>query len=214
MRPLLYRLLLGTTAATLLAGCTTTTAGQATRAPEGAPETSSESTTPSEEPNSDELPTDGAPKVDDPLDTAKFEENPCLALTADQSEGIFGISPSGRPYDQPLGNACEWKNEETGAKADVRFLNKDPRGLSAEYAADKAGRWAFFEELEVAGHPAVARGMSDGRPDGECTVVVGASDEIAYEVVLRQSEDRVGTKDPCEVAADIASETVKTIQAG
>lgn len=92
MRPLLHSFLLGTTVAALLAGCTSTIGGQAT------------------------------PKVDNPLNTKKFEENPCLALTADQSEGI-------------------------------------------------------------------------SRPDGECTVVVG-------------------TKDPCEVAADIASETVKTMSAG
>jgi hypothetical protein len=214
LRPLLFRLLLGTAAVALLASCTTTTAGQATSASKDAPDTSSESTTPSDEPDPDELPTNGAPKVDDPLDTAKFVENPCLTLTTDQSQDTFGISPSGQPYDGSLGNACKWKNEESRAQADVRFLDKNPLGLSAEYAVNEEGRWSFFEELTVEGYPAVARAQVDRRSDGICTVVVGASDELSYEVVLQQSRDRVGSKDPCVVAADVASETVKTIKAG
>lgn len=160
------------------------------------------------------MPTDGAPKVDDPLDTTKFQENPCLTLRSDQSERIFGISPSGQRYTDTLGNGCKWKNEETRAQADVVFLDKNGRGLSAEYAVNEEGRWVLFEELTVEGYPAVIRGLVDRRPDGICTVVVGASDEISYEVVLKQSDDRVGTRDPCEVAADVASETVKTIKAG
>jgi hypothetical protein len=192
----------------VLTGCTTTTVGEAT------PDTSSAAPTPSSEPDADGLPTDGAPKVDDPLDTAKFQENPCLTLTTDQSQGIFGISLTGQRYTDTLGNACKWKNEETRAQADVRFLDKNGRGLSAEYAVDEDGRWAFFEELTVEGHPAVIRGLADRRAEGICTVVVGASDEIAYEVVLRQSDAKIGTKDPCEVAADMAAETVKTINAG
>ncbi|MBB4906571.1 hypothetical protein H4W32_006094 [Actinophytocola algeriensis] len=160
------------------------------------------------------MPTDGAPKVNDPLETTKFQENPCLTLTSDQSEGIFGISPSGQGYTDTLGNGCKWKNEESRAQADVVFLDKNPRGLSAEYAVNEDGRWVLFEELTVAGYPAVIRGQVDRRPDGICTVVVGASDELSYEVVVQQSSDRVGTTDPCVVAADVAGETVKTIKAG
>jgi hypothetical protein len=214
LRPLLFRLLLGTTAVALVAGCATSTTGQATPAPGDAPDASSESSTPSDDPGSDELPTDGAPEVDDPLDTTKFVENPCLTLTTDQSEGTFGISPTGQPYEGSLGNACNWKNAETGAQADVRFLEKNPLGLSAEYAAKNDDVWEFFEELTVEGYPAVARAKVDVRDDGICTIVVGASDEITYEVVVQQSRDRVGTTDPCAVAADVAGETVKTIKAG
>lgn len=207
--PLLFRLLLGTAAVALLAGCTTSTSGHAFPALEDAPATSSES------PNDpDELPTDGAPKVNDPLDTTKFVENPCLVLTPVQSEGIFGFSPSGKPYTSTLGHGCRWKNEETRAQAEVFFLDKIPRGLSAEYAVNEDGRWVVFEELTVEGYPAVIRSQIDRRPDGICTIVVGASDKIAYEVIVRQSQDRIGTIDPCEVAADVAGETVKTIQAG
>lgn len=214
MRSRLFRLLIGSTTLVLLAGCTSPTGGQATPAPGETPDTSSESTTTSDGPDPDELPTDGAPKVDDPLDTTKFQENPCLTLTPDQSEGIFGISPSGQRYTDTLGNGCKWKNEETRAQADVVFLDKNSRGLSAEYAVNEEGRWVVFEELTVQGYPAVIRAQVDRRPDGICTVVVGASDKITYEVVLKQSDDRVGTKDPCEVATDVAGETVKTIKAG
>jgi hypothetical protein len=210
---LLYRLLLGAAAVVLVAGCTTSTTGQATSVPGGGPDASTGSSTTTPE-NSDDLPTNGAPKVDDPLDTAKFQDDPCLTLTSDQSEGTFGLSPTGRPTSSELGEACEWTSAETQAEVEVTFLDKDPRGLSAEYAVNDEGRWVFFEPLTVEGYPAVARGLADRRPDGICTVVVGASDEIAYAVTVQQSEDRVGTVDPCEVAANVAAETVKTIQAG
>lgn len=213
MRPLLHRLLLGATAVALLTSCTTNTAGQATPAPGDAPDTSS-TTTPSEEPDTGDLPTDGAPEVDDPLDTTKFQKEPCLSLTSDQSEGIFGLSASGRPFGGELGNACEWKNESTGGQAELHFLDKYPRGLSAQYAAENEGKWAFFEELTVQGYPAVARGLVDRRADGGCTVVIGASNEIAFEIPVQLSRGNEGKKDACAVAADVAGEAVTTMKAG
>lgn len=214
MRPLQHHLLLGAATVVLLAGCTTTTPGQASPTPENGSETSSDTTAQSGSPESDELPTDGAPKVDDPLDTTKFQENPCLSLTSEQSEDIFGLSPTGRPFRGALGNACEWKNDEKSAQAEVRFLNENPRGLSAEYEVNDEGGWAFFESLSVDGLPAVARGQADTRPEGECAVVVGATDEVTFEVRIQQSQDNIGKRDPCATAADVATEAVKTMKAG
>jgi hypothetical protein len=204
---------LGATVAALLTGCTTTTAGQATPDPEGEPDTGT-TTTESNEPNSDELPTDGAPKVEDPIDTSKFQENPCLSLTSEQSEDIFGLSASGRQFPGALGEACEWTNDATQGEAEVRFLDKNPRGLSAEYAAEKEDVWVFFEPLTVEGQPAVFRGQVDQRPDGACTAVIGASDEVTFEVRVLVSRQNIGKSDPCEVAADVAGEAVKTMKAG
>jgi hypothetical protein len=148
------------------------------------------------------------------LDTTKFQEDPCLSLTPEQSEVTFGLSPAGRPFRATLGNGCEWKNDSSLGEAEISFLTENPRGLSAEYAVDKEGNWAYFDPMTVGGYPAVARSLSDARPQGECAVVVGATDEVAFEVRVQQSQDNIGKGDPCETAADVASEAVKTIQAG
>jgi hypothetical protein len=198
----------------LLAGCTTTTAGQATSVPGSAPETGSDTTTQSSEPGSDELPSHGAPKVTDPLDTTKFQENPCLSLTSEQSDSVFELSPSGEPYESELGKACKWRNDSTRGEVDVVFLDKDPRGLSAEYEVNEDGRWAYFEELTLEGYPAVARSQVDRRDGGACTIVVGASDEIAFEVPVQLSTANIGNRDACAVAEDVTKEVIKTMKAG
>jgi hypothetical protein len=45
-------------------------------------------------------------------------------------------------------------------------------------------------------------------------VVVGATDEVTFEVRIQQSRNNVGKGDPCDVAADVAGEAVKTMKAG
>jgi hypothetical protein len=194
----------------LAAGCTVTTSGNGT--PATVPDTKAPSTSP--ESASDELPTDGAPKVENPLETSTFEQDPCLSLTSVQTQNL-NLSPSGSPVDMPLGKACEWRNDATKSEAQVGFLNEDPRGLSAEYRAEKAGRLKVFIELPpIEGHPAVVRGAIDDREAGGCTVVVGASDEIAFEVVIRLPEAEAGEKDPCEMAAEVAEMALETMKHG
>lgn len=213
MRAFSSRLVLGTALAVLLAGCTTAVNGQANPG-SGDSTTSTSETTTSSDSGSDELPTDGAPKVDDPIDTTRFQDDPCLSLTASQVEDLSFATP-GQPFDAPLGKACKWQNEETRGEVQVRFLDEDPHGLSPEYRANDEGKWEYFEELPpIEGHPAVARSGSDTRDLGDCTVVIGASDEIAFELALQLSQVNVGKQDPCDTAADVASMALQTMQQG
>jgi len=112
-----------------------------------------------------------------------------------------------------LGNICEWANKETRGLADIRMHDKNPRGLSATYAADKQGKWAFFEPLSpIEGFPAVAYDITDERSRGECAIAIGVSNEIAFDVSLRLSADNVGAKDPCETAATVAGMMLQTMK--
>lgn len=193
----------------LVAGCTTTSAGNAT--PVGTAPSSPESAS-SEVAPADELPTDGAPAVDDPLDTSAFQRDPCRALSRQQSEEL-NVGTAGKPNDGPLGKGCEWSNQNTRGKTMVVFLDKDPRGLSAEYRA--ADRFAYFEELSpIEGYPAVARDGVDDRARGFCTIVVGVSNEIAFETNLQLSRDNVGKREPCGVAAEVAGMALQTMKQG
>ena len=93
-------------------------------------------------------------------------------------------------------------------------MDENPYGVSAMYQAHEDEKLAFFEPLEpVEGYPAVAYGVLDYRKDGECSVVTGTSDEIAFEIVLRLSAKNVGKKDPCDTAAMVAGMVVQTMKA-
>jgi hypothetical protein len=197
--------------AVAVAGCTSSSEGSPRPVPDDAVSGSDSPTTLSSE--AVDLPYAGAPAVEDPLDTAKFQQDPCKALTSTQTENLN--VQSGEPHDGGLGNACEFRGRSDRlALIDIAFADKYPHGLSAVYQANDDGKWAFFEELSpIEGYPAVAYDGVDQRDTGGCAVEVGTSDEIAFEVSLQLSADKVGEKEPCETAAMVAGKVLQTMKA-
>jgi hypothetical protein len=152
-------------AAIVVAGCTTPSEGEPVPATTVETTNSSDSG-PTSTSSERELPFAGAPKVDDPLDTNRFQQDPCLALTADQAQSLT---------------------------------------LPAKYA--------YFDPLPpIEGYPAVATDIVDDRDAGKCTVVVGVSDEVTFEVPIRLSTVNVGHKDPCQIAAMVAGKALQTMK--
>jgi hypothetical protein len=169
---------------------------------------------PSSNNSGQELPFAGAPKVDDPLDTTRFQRDPCQALNTEQVQSL-GFSTDGEPRDAALGKACTWKNPGTQGLAEVHFLDRNPNGLSGEYQANEDGKYAYFNPLPpIEGYPAVATDIVDDRDSGGCTVVVGVSDKVTFEVSLRLSQENIGHKDPCQVAAMVAGLALQTMKKG
>jgi len=212
-------MLIGSTACVaILGGCTTTSHGQAEPPHPATSETttgsSAGSTSSSTSVSAGDLPSDGAPKVQNPLNAARFEQNPCLALPAEQAKQL-NIPSQGTPTDIELGKSCEWFNRETFGSVAIDFLSKDTRGLSSTYKANKAGRWAYFEPLpEIEGFPAVARSNLDDRSDGHCLLEIGVTDKLSFQLALRLSRANVGQKNPCEVAVQVAGMALQTMKAG
>jgi uncharacterized protein DUF3558 len=198
-------MVVGVFAVAAVAGCTHLSQG------EPMPATSVKSPASSSPGTDQELPFAGAPKVDDPLDTKRFQSDPCQALTGDQVRSL-AMAPTGKlRKDAPLGRACTWTNPDTGAEVEVHFLDKDPRGLSAQYQT--RDRYAYFDELPpIEGYPAIAADVADDRSNGLCTVSVGASDETTFIVPIRLSQVNIGTKDPCDVAAMVAGMALQTMK--
>lgn len=193
-----------------LAGCTTTSSGEP--APEsGTTGTSAPAPPSSGDPGEEDLPFAGAPTVEHPLDTTTFQEDPCTVLTPAQGEQL-NVGTAGQPIDATLGNACEWRNEETHGYVQIRFNDKSGIGLSGEYRANEQGKFAYFDPMEVDGYPAVSTDIVDRRKRGVCVVVVGVSDPVEFEIALQLSLDNVGLKDPCETAADVASMALQTME--
>lgn len=152
--------------------------------------------------------------MDNPLDTTSFQQDPCLALTAEQAQSLT-LPAEGKPRDMPLGNGCEWNNPNDTGSVTVHFSDRDPRGLSAVYQAHEDGKYAYFEVLPpIEGYPTVAIDVIDDRDSGRCTVVVGVSDEITFEVPITQSLENIGVKDPCEVAILAAGMALQTMKKG
>jgi uncharacterized protein DUF3558 len=201
---------LGVLAVFVVTGCTTTSPGEPLPASNG--ETSSSDSPPSSNGGGQELPFAGAPKVDDPLDTTRFQQDPCQALTPDQAQSL-GFPTEGKPRTAPLGKACTWENPESRGLVEIHFLDGNPSGLSGEYQANTDGKYAYFDPLPpIEGYPAVATDIVDDRDAGKCTVVVGVSDEVTFEVPIRLSTVNVGHKDPCQIAAMVAGKALQTMK--
>jgi hypothetical protein len=208
-----FRLGLGVLGLAVLVSCSTTSEGSPKPAPTNDTGIESTDPTPPDTDPGDDLPFAGAPKVDDPMDTTRFQQDPCLSLTEGQAQELSLTSP-GEPDEGGLGNICTWPSTaDRTARVTVAFLNKDPRGLSALYKANDDGKFVYFEELApIEGFPAIARDGVEDRDIGKCKVVVGTSDEIAFELVLQLSQVNVGKKDPCETAAMVAGMTLRTMK--
>lgn len=191
-----------------LTACTTTAEGNPT------PDRVNSTTAPtSETPSDDDLPSDGAPKVENPIDATHFEQNPCDALTPSQASGL-NVDPEGTRSDTAFGPGCAWRNPDTGANFHFGILTKAKRGLSDTYKSNKNGEFTYFEPItDLEGSPAVAFDTDEKNPTIQCSVVVGLTDELAMQTLTQLSRDNVGHRDPCEAAIMATGETMKTIKA-
>lgn len=188
----------------LVSACTTTSKGDPLAATPA-------SSTPGN--GEEDLPFAGAPKVDNPLDTSRYEKEPCEALTADQAQSL-NLPPTGViNNDVALGVGCVWRNSTTHGYVGIDFLVQDPRGLSPEY--QNRTKYDFFEVLpDIEGFPAIARGGSTDRDHGICTVMVGVADDMVFASNVQLSQVNIGQKEPCDVAAQVAGLAVQTMRRG
>jgi hypothetical protein len=151
--------------------------------------------------------------VDSPLDTSRYQQDPCQALTADQAQDL-NLPPTGETMENvALGNGCEWMNPNTRGIVDIVFIVDDPRGLSPEYQSKNNGKAPDFQEFpDIEGYPAITRSGAD--QFGGCTIVVGVADDMAFESTVQLSQANVGEKDPCDVAVHVAGLALQTMKEG
>lgn len=208
MRTRLWGAALAGFSVAVLAGCTTTSSG--TPLP-GA--TSSAEDTPSSAPSEDNdaLPSDGAPKVTNPIDASHFEQNPCDMLTTAQAQDL-DLGP-GKRQDTNFGKGCSWRNAENGGSVSIDFATDDKRGLSSAYRSHANGDFTYFEPIDdIEGHPAVAYDINATKPTAACFVAVGLTDELTFSIRVALSAQNVDNKNPCELSAMVAGIMIKNIQ--
>jgi hypothetical protein len=195
-----------------VSGCSSPQSGTPTTS-ERQTETSSPTTKPTKSSDAaPDLPHHDAPKVDSPLKADKFVADPCSVFTPEQlREYRVG---TGKPNSDKLGKTCTWKTEDSGG-VDIGWDDLYGQGLSRVYHEKSNGKYAFFDVLpDIEGLPAVSYDQLDNRKMGICTVSVGVSDQVSLMVSIGLSTAKRGTVHPCEVAATVAADAVKSMKAG
>jgi uncharacterized protein DUF3558 len=197
--------LVGVAAVVVAAGCTTTSSGD----PTSTPSTSGTSDSANGE---TDLPSHGAPRVENPLDVGEFEKDPCKSLSSQQAEDL-GV-PESESEDGSYGNGCRWSASEPGkGQVSMSFFTDVGRGLSAPYEENENGDFKLFKELpKIEGYPAVAYDTVDENPTEICAIAVGVSDHLAFDVHLRLSAKNVGQLDPCDKAAMVVEMMLKNMK--
>ncbi len=164
------------------------------------------------------LPHSGAPAVTDPIDTAKWEAEPCSVVTDKQLATLGLKNVDAEPDDAIAGPKCNWYPEGRGLLGGTFITasptSDSPEGLSTVYANNEAYDYEVWQELDpVQGHPIVAATEVDDRSKGYCAVAVGIRDDLVYDVSVTDPEKNVG-KDPCVTAAKLAKLAVETMKGG
>ncbi|MGH3515932.1 MAG: DUF3558 domain-containing protein [Haloechinothrix sp.] len=194
-------LVAGLVAGSLVAGCSGGTAGEpvATTSPTA----------------SSGLPHSGAPKVENPIDTAGFEASPCTMLTDQQlAEAEIGIENVKPDPGNSFGPTCTWYPPFEWGQFNAALLTANKDGLSTMYQKNLDGDWAFFEKLTIAAYPAVAADDNDDRKDGYCTVNVGVRDDLTLYVHVQLDDESPFYSDPCGGAEELATMAIQTMTGG
>jgi Protein of unknown function (DUF3558) len=199
-------LVIATLGIVVVSGCTTTSAGTPL------PDPSSETSTNTEPSSGEDLPSDGAPKVENPLDVSRFERKPCEALTAENAQALNLPTP-GKQRSEAYGETCYWNNTKSRGSLALTFFSNDERGLSALYREAKGAKFPYFEPIDdIDGYPAAAYDTKSEKPTIDCAIGIGVSDQLAISVDIGLSDGNIGDRNPCEVATQAASMLLKTMR--
>lgn len=171
----------------------------------------------------DGLPKHGAPPVPAPLDISGITNDPCSALTEQQTDAFPGKLAETRVGETTLtgeGKSCSWifhgdRYSLGGFSGGVVLPSPQYQGLSSLYKGKQRGAMDTFRSVgPIGGYPAViyASGRSIG--DGFCRLAVGLRDDTAYRVNTELSSNHPAEQDPCQVARKLAKFVVKNLKEG
>lgn len=194
----------------VVTSCTVVSEGSPVSDPNDVSETSSSDAKPL--PPEEELPSDGAPKVTNPIDAGRFEQDPCAVLTPEQADEL-GVDPTGKPDEDAFGKICRWRNPKiNGGSTTINFFSIEKRGLSSVYRSYNRGEFKYFAPIEVEGQPAAAYDINRSKPTAACFVAVGLTDQLVFSSYTTLSSNNVDQRDPCEAGAQVAGMMVKTMR--
>lgn len=157
-----------------------------------------------------------APKVAHPIDTTKYQAEPCDLLTAAQVIQ-YGIAKPGdkNAGTSALGPGCSW-SQLGGSGFTVEFITANTAGLTSLYInkdiiVDGGGYWVA---TTVQGYPGVFNSSYDDRKTGDCSLAVGVTDTLTYNVAVTADKSSPQYGDPCGMTSQIADMVLTTMRGG
>ena len=197
----------------LVVGCSSTSDGTASPAPQNSTASQSVTSSPTESqsPSGSPLPHSGAPAVSDPLPESAVPEDPCDAFTREQIEYALGDdAPEGERDDFVTGPVCVWQDSVSGATVWASYSTKTREGLSSFYQNAQPRAQVWRELSPIGGFPAIAYQAYEG--ETSCSVVIGVADDFAVTADAAPSRAKDGEIDPCEMAQDMAELLVENLK--
>ncbi|HEV3356749.1 MAG TPA: DUF3558 domain-containing protein [Pseudonocardiaceae bacterium] len=156
----------------------------------------------------------GAPHVADPVDTAKFQDDPCSTVSATQLTAL-NIGTQTNVTFAVLGPSCQWGADldlDPSAFRAILTYRTSESGLSGIYA-QRHSYQVFTVLPPIEGYPAVLAEQTDQRPYGGCVITVGVADGVAIDVGLTVTSGQYAT-DPCTPDTQLATDVVTNLKTG
>jgi len=166
-------------------------------------------------------PTHGAPSVPSPLDVRDIIDDPCSALTKQQTDSFPGTLDSTETAKTTLlsekETSCNWNFQGDrysygGFIAGVALPRDTFHGVSSIYEADEKDEYEVFEPVKVAGYPAVINNETDNADSGDCRLSVGLRNDTAYRITADPSSESPDYDQPCEQAKKLAEFVVENLK--
>ncbi|HWD04534.1 MAG TPA: DUF3558 domain-containing protein [Amycolatopsis sp.] len=146
-----------------------------------------------------------------PLPTDALLNNPCDLLTQAEAAQIGLAYPGAKQTGQFT--TCRWDSSGSAGAQNSVFIGAVPQnkgGISDIYQQKSSS--AYFEATKVDGYPAAYADKHDGRPSGNCTLWVGATDQLAFSVNPQLGTGR-NKDNPCGIAQQVATVVVQHLKA-
>ncbi|WP_409466870.1 DUF3558 domain-containing protein [Amycolatopsis sp. GA6-003] len=155
--------------------------------------------------------TRSVPKVNNPLNATKYEQNPCSLLSQAQATEVINAvrHRQGQGLVAPL---CTWYDDRDNSVG--LGLLPGQGGLAGAYANSDSKSGYFEVAPDVNGYPAVFAGTTDDRKRGGCQIAVGIKDDETFTASVMLDKSFPGYDDPCALATKTAAAAVTTIKAG
>ncbi|MCG3757898.1 DUF3558 domain-containing protein [Amycolatopsis sp. Poz14] len=155
--------------------------------------------------------TSNVPKVSNPLDAAKYEQNPCALLSQAQATQLIN-SVRNRQAAGAVAPICSWIDAD-GNRIGLGLLPHQG-GLASAYQHQDS-QSGYFEAIpDINGYPAVLSGTTDSRKSGGCQAIVGIKDDETFTSSILLQPQSPLYQDPCSLAVKTAAAAITTIKAG
>ncbi|WP_245614503.1 DUF3558 domain-containing protein [Actinokineospora inagensis] len=152
-----------------------------------------------------------APPVPNPLDTAKFEQNPCAVLSQAQAAQVANLTAN-RQINGNVAPMCIWTDADSNSVA-IGFVPANG-GLATVYKGQDNKSGYFEVSPNVGGYPAAFFGSADFRNSGGCQIAVGVHDDEVFTVNIDLQKSSPSYQDPCAISTKAAEAAVSTLKGG